>query len=161
EYVPSSLQADATAQVRLINQAEPGFVGQGDDALLDHLYIALDQFQVTAEAELEGILEYDGQQLGRRLAAQDRAFEAGGQQIGDASDMVDMDMGRNQRMNAIEGKFDIQSVCAGLALGRDFRTLKQPAVDQQAVLRVHVQLMAGASHAISRAVMENLGVVHG
>src|SRR5690606_14213887 len=78
EDVPSTLQADAATQVRLINQAEPGFVGQGDDALLDHLYIALDLFLVAAEAGFEGILQNDGQQLGRGLAAQDRALEAGG-----------------------------------------------------------------------------------
>ncbi|MNU10085.1 hypothetical protein D3C72_2570370 [compost metagenome] len=61
EDVPGALQADAANQARAFVQAEPGFVGQGDDALLDQFDVALDLLLIATEAELEGVFEHDGQ----------------------------------------------------------------------------------------------------
>ncbi|MNJ64920.1 hypothetical protein D3C77_609050 [compost metagenome] len=61
EDVSGTLQADAAGQLRLVDEAEPGFVGQGDDALLDQLEVALDLFLVAAEAQFEGVFQDDGQ----------------------------------------------------------------------------------------------------
>src|SRR5690606_1996469 len=145
EDVAGALQADAGAQLGLIDQGEPGLVGQGDQALFDELEVALDLLLVAADAEAEGVLQHDGQQLGGGLAAQDRAFEAGGQQPGDAADVVDVHVGGDQGANAVEGEVDGQVVGAGPAFDGGFRALEQAAVDQQAVLVVHVELVAGAS----------------
>src|SRR5690606_1551421 len=88
-------------------------------------------------------------------------FEAGGQQPGDAADVVDVHVGGDQGANAVEGEVDGQVVGAGAAFGSGFRALEQAAVDQQAVLVVHVELMAGASDAFPGAVVVDMRVQHG
>src|SRR3990167_250842 len=106
EDMPRALQANTTDQRLAVVQGEPGVVRQRNNALLDQFDITLDLFLVATEAKLEGIFQDDGQQLGRRLTAEYRAFEAGSQKIGNAPDMVDMHMGRDQGLDDIQREFD-------------------------------------------------------
>src|SRR3990167_2418489 len=106
EDMPRALQANTTDQNLAVVQGKPDVVRQCNNALLDHLYITLDLFLITTEAELEGIFQDDGHQLGRWLTAEDRPFKAGSQEIGNAPDMVDMHMGRDQGLDGIQREFD-------------------------------------------------------
>src|SRR5690606_39486875 len=57
-----------------------------------------------------------------------------------------------------------QPAGASAAFGRGFFALEQAAVDEQAVLLVHAQLMAGAGDAVPGTMVDDLGVhggVHG
>jgi len=62
--------------------------------------------------------------------------------------------------HAMSGNNDGRPSGSGLALARCFRSLVQAAADQQAVLGIHKQLMAGAGHAIFGAMEEDIGVAH-
>lgn len=72
--------------------------------------------------------------------------------------MVDVYMGRNQCLDGIQRKTDGQTGCSVSPIGGGLRSLEQAAIDQQAVLRIHEQLMAGAGDAVGGAVMENFWI---
>lgn len=153
EDMAGALQADAGMEFVGVRQGEPVLVRQGDDALLDERDVLLDLFLVAAETEFEGILEDDRQELRGGLAAQDWPVEAGGQQIGNAAHVVDMYVGGDQRLDGIDGELDVQPIGTSAAAGGGFRALEQAAVDQHAGALVHVQLVAGARHAVGGAVV--------
>lgn len=73
--VPGALQANPGRQAGAVMQAEPVAVGQGDDSLADR--VAFDLVPVATDVQFEGILEHDGKQSGRGVAAGYRAFETG------------------------------------------------------------------------------------
>ncbi len=83
-------------------------------------------------------------------------FEAGCQQLRNTPDVVDMHMGDNQRAHRRDIEADGLRSRARLALGSGFSALAQAAIDQQTVLRIDEQRVAGAGDAIAGAVVENL-----
>lgn len=159
EHMGSALQPHLGMQAFVIVQGEPVIVGQRDDSLLHLLEVALDLFLVTAEGEFERVLQHDGQQFGRGITAEDRPLEAGGQQIGNASHMVGMHMGNDQRVNAIQGEFNTLMV-GPRTKRRGIGALKKPAVDQQAAVLRHMQLVAGTGYPILGAMMGDVRVLH-
>src|SRR5690606_6966028 len=104
QYVTGWLQAHLAHSFVGFVQREPVAVGQGDDAFLHYPKVALQQCLIAADGKTEGVLEDNGQQLSGWLAAQDGSFEARGEQVRNASDMVNVDMGHNQRLDAFDGK---------------------------------------------------------
>lgn len=52
--------------------------------------------------------------------------------------MVDMHVGNDERLYGGQGELDIQPFCSGAPIARSLVTLKQAAIDQQAVGRIHV-----------------------
>lgn len=161
EDVAGALQADARHKRVGFDQGEPLVVRQGQQALFDPFDIARYLFVVPAEAELECVFEDNGQQLGRRLATEDRPLEPCSQQIGNPPDVVDMHVGDDQRLDGLQREFDGQLPCARPAIGGGFAALEKAAVDQQAAGRVHMQLMAGAGHTFAGAVMLDGWIAHG
>ena len=155
EDVPGALQADAQARAGRVHQGEPVLVRQGDEALLDEFQVALQGATVAGDTETEGVFEDDGQQPGGRLAAENGPLEAGRQQVGNAPHVVDVHMGCHQRADGGDVKVDVRPGGAGLAVGRDFGTLEQTAVDQQAMRVVRDQLMAGAGDAVPGTMVED------
>lgn len=93
EDMPGALQANARDQLVVLDQSEPVLMRQRHEMLLDSLEVALDLRLVAADVELEGVLQHDGQEPGRRLPAEDRPVEARGEQIGNASDVIDVHIG--------------------------------------------------------------------
>ena len=61
EDMAGPLETNTANEIVRVTQVEPGLVGQGNDALLNQLYITLDFFLVAADAELERIFQHDGQ----------------------------------------------------------------------------------------------------
>jgi len=106
------------AQSRLAgNDAVPVLVRQGDNLAADLGEEALDQRLVAGETDLEGIFENQRQQRGGGLAADNRPAKSGRQQVGDAADMVDVDVRDDQRTDTIDGEGDGQSCGAGAVAG--------------------------------------------
>ncbi len=156
QHMPRRLQAYlARAAVGFV-EGEPVIVGQGDDALLDDLEVALQLVLVTADGEPEGILQYDRQQPGGRFAAQDRPVEARCQQVRDTPDMVDVHVRHDQRLDTLDGEIQRQLIF----VPRFVVALKLPAVDQYAAVFVHPQLMTRAGHAFASAVVDEFWMLH-
>ncbi|MCY1295848.1 hypothetical protein D9M70_452080 [compost metagenome] len=159
EDVPGALQADARLQFGGVDQRVPGAVGERHEALLDEFQVVFQLLRVAAESELEGVFEDQRQQLCRGFAAEDRPLEAGGEQVGQAADVVDVHMGQQQGLERADVEVDSRLVGFAPALGGGFRALEQAAVHQQAVLGVHVQLVAGAGDAGDGAVVLDIRVI--
>lgn len=81
---------------------------------------------LATDAELEGIFKNQREQFGGRLATEDRAAKASGQERRDATDMVEMHMSDHQRLDAA----DIESQLGGIRTG--IGALLKPAIDEQA-----------------------------
>ncbi|MCY1459749.1 hypothetical protein D9M71_772470 [compost metagenome] len=80
----------------------PALERQRHDQRVDELKIAPDMCRLTADVQPVGVFQHQRQKPGRRLAAQDRPAKAGRQQRRDAPDMIKMDMGDDQRLNAAD-----------------------------------------------------------
>jgi hypothetical protein len=130
------------------------FVGQGDELAADLRQEALDQRLVAGETDLEGVFEDQRQQGGGGLAADDRPAVSGGQQVGDAADMVDVDMTDDQRAHPIDGKGDGQPISA-CAFAGGFSALEEAAVHQQGLSVGQAELVARAGDAINGAMVGN------
>lgn len=125
-----TLQADATLQVLVLDQAVPLTKG-------DRLYQTFQQVQKTryvrglaTDAEFECIFKNQREQLRGRLATEDRAAKACGQQCRNATDMVEVHMGDHQRLDAA----DIEAQRGGIRTG--IGALLKPAIDEQAGGRI-------------------------
>ncbi|CAM4154196.1 hypothetical protein PSRE111525_27885 [Pseudomonas reidholzensis] len=95
-------QADATLQVNPLDQAVPSVKGDGGDQAVQTLEKTCDVLRLAADAKPEGIFEDQGQQFGGGLAAEDRALVTGGEQCRDAADVVEVDVGDDQRADAAD-----------------------------------------------------------
>ncbi len=131
------LQPDTRLQVGGVDQAVPGAEGKRHHALLYQFEVLLQLLSVAPEGELEGVFQYQRKQLCGRLAADDWAFVAGGEQVRQATDMVHVYMGEQQRLEGADVEIDIEVVRACPAFGRGFGALEQAAVHQQAAVFVH------------------------
>jgi hypothetical protein len=136
------------------DDAVPRFVGQGDELAADLRQEAFDQHLVAGETDLEGVFEDQRQQGGGSLAADDRPAVSGGQQVGDAADMVDMDMTDDQRAHPIDRKGDGQPISA-CAFPGGFSPLEEAAVHQQGLSIGQAELVARPGHTINRAMVGN------
>jgi hypothetical protein len=86
----------------------PPAVGEGDDEAFNALQGLLDQAAVAGDADLEGVFEHQGEENGARLAAQDGSVESGGEQPGNAPDVVEMDVGDDQGADVSNRKIDLK-----------------------------------------------------
>lgn len=136
-------------------------VRQRPQALFDQLEVTLNIVLVTAEAQLESIFKDDRQQFGRRLAAVNRALEAGSEKVGNPPHMVDMHMRDDERLDGGVGELDSRLPCPGAPARRGFAALKQAAIDQQTALGIHMHLMAGTGDTVMGAVVFDGWVAHG
>lgn len=100
-----------------------------------------------------------GSSLAESSLHSDRPFEAGGQHTGNAPYMVGMHMGDDQGANAVERKLD-DLVVSPCSVRGGVGALEQAAVDKDAAVLRHVQLMTGTSYAVLGAVMGDLRVFH-
>ncbi|EXF43998.1 hypothetical protein BAY1663_03563 [Pseudomonas sp. BAY1663] len=75
--------------------------------------------------------------------------------------MVDMHVGDGQRLDGSQREFDGRMASPGATIRRSLVALEQPAIDQQATGRIHVQLVAGARNAILGAMVFDMREVHG
>lgn len=155
--MPGRLEADAAAQVVPPNHFNPLSIGLATQHRLNHANKPAGQLPVTLHAHQEGILQHGGHQHGRRLGTVHRPLEAGSNQPGQAADMVDVDVGGDQGLDAVEFEFDGQAMGSS-SLNGAFHALKQTAVDQQTVFGAQPELMAGAGNALRGAVMLDEGV---
>jgi len=90
-----------------------GGEGEGDEAptqLGEHL---LDQALIAGEADLEGVFQHQRQQLSRSGAAEDGAAVAGGEQIGQPPDVVDVHMRNDQGLDGGDREADLQVLGSG------------------------------------------------
>jgi len=153
---PRGLQPDlrvrGLSRHRLAGQVHPLPIGHGHDALAQHREHLLNEPPVARKAHLQRILQHQRQQLRRGRAAQDRPAIAGGQQVGQAADVVDVHVRHDQRLNRRHRKADLQLLGAG-AVGRRLRALEQAAVDEHGAPVGQRQLVTGAGDAIHGAVV--------
>lgn len=134
----------------------PLLEGQRHDKVTDEVEIARHLRRLAADAQLVGVFQYQRQQPGRGLAAQDRATVTRCQQRRDAPNMVEMDMGDDQGLNTL----DIKSEGGGFCTGRRITSLFQPAVDQQTGGWAEVQLVTGPGDTPGTTVMGKAGIFH-
>lgn len=85
----------------------------------------------------------------------DRPLETRRQQPWQAADMVDMDVGEDQRTKVVDWKPDSQRIVTLAAVRRDLGALEQAAVDEHAVGGVDVELVARTGNAVPAAVMRD------
>ncbi|MCY1369080.1 hypothetical protein D9M68_660150 [compost metagenome] len=74
--------------------------------------------------------------------------------------MIDIYVGGDQGLDRIQGRLDGQAFSRGFAFGRGFSTLEQAAIDQQAVLGAHQQLVAGTGDHVLGAMVRDVGAIH-
>jgi len=79
EYVAGPLQANVYPVFRGVYYGVPLVIGQWQQALFDGSQVFFDQLPVAADAELEGVFQYQGQQFGRGPGADNGPGVAGGQ----------------------------------------------------------------------------------
>ncbi len=91
--------------------------------------------------------------MGRGLGAVDRAAKSRFEQIGDAADVIDVDVRDDQCLNAIQRKID-----CGIGMQFCISTLKQAAVDQEGPFFGQMNLMTRSRYAISRTMVNDLHV---
>jgi len=118
----------------------------------------LDQPPFAGEADLERVFEHHRQQFGRGRAAEDRPAVAGGEQIGQPADVVDVHWMTRAWIGATGKRIVRRLACApsGPASAPRNTHQLQPAVDQQRAPVGEPQLMAGAGDAVDGAVVENV-----
>lgn len=148
--MPGALEADAAFEGGSSGDAVPLLVRQRDEPAADDFQEAGDLGGVVGDAEAVGVFEDEGQEFCGGFAAQDRAVEACGQECGDAADMVEVDVGDDQGLDA----GDVEADGGGLGVARGcVGALFEAAVDQQAGGGVEVELVAGAGDAAGAAVV--------
>ena len=104
---------------------------------------------VTGETYFQGILENGWQEVCGGQAAENRPFEACGNQVGQAADMIDVDVGNDQATKMFDGKGDLQ-------LFVRFFALKDPAIDQKATFLGDTQFVAGSGYTVPGAMVNEL-----
>ena len=104
---------------------------------------------VTGEADFQGVLENGWQEQGGGPAAENRPFEACGNQVGQAADVINVDVGNDQTTKMLDGKGDLQLLVR-------FFALKDAAIDQKAALFGDTQFVAGAGDAVVGAMVNEL-----
>src|SRR5690606_7326642 len=90
----------------------------------------IDQGPIPREADFQGVFQNFREHDGGRFRANDRAVETGGQQIGNATNVVNVYVGDDQGADVIDGEIDGQAL--GGAAGFGFGALEQAAVYQDA-----------------------------
>ncbi len=158
--MPGPLQPNASFQLLAVHWGEPLLVGNRDDALLNQLEVALNLFLISAKAELEGIFQHDWQEPGRWLTTENKPFEAGCKQVGDAANVVDMNMRRDHSQHALQRKLDSEPFGTGTLTWRGFFPLEQTAIYEQGMLIVHLQLIARARNVGYSTMVNDGGVPH-
>lgn len=91
EDVAGGFESEAQAGVAG-GERVPLAVGEGDGELADAVEHAGDERGVARDADLEGIFDDEWEQVGGGLTTIDGRLEAGGEQVGQAADMIDMYM---------------------------------------------------------------------
>ncbi|SEL61039.1 hypothetical protein SAMN05444515_12415 [Ectothiorhodospira marina] len=150
-----ALQAHAQVVALVLDEGVPGAVFQGHEAVVDFGEEAFDELLIAGEADLEGIFDHQGQQPGRGDGAEDGAGVAGGQQVGQSADVVDVHVGDHKRQDVVHGEGHAVLFEAVLALG--ILALEEATVDQQGPVGVQLQAVAAASDAGGAAVVGELG----
>lgn len=153
--VARGLQTNGERARVILENLVPCSVGHLDDTGADLREHAFDEAGVARKADLERVFEYFGQHQRRRRRAQDRPVEAGREELRDAADVVDMNVGDYQRAEMRDGKVDGARV--GPAAPGGFVSLKEAAVDEDAgfgpTRAVQGELVAGAGDAGDGAVV--------
>jgi hypothetical protein len=116
---------------------------------------AADQRRVAGETDLEGVFDHQRQQAGRGRRTHNRPLKPGRQQIGQAPDVVDVDVGDDQGADVGDRKLD--AVALQVAPAPGLLALEQPAVHQQGVIGIELQAVATAGHAARAAVVDDVG----
>ena len=164
EYVPGLLEADVdgvvidsvvVASARTCNHTMPLAVRHRDNARGNQLDEFLQLARVPGNTHLHRVLQHQRQQAGRRFGADDRPLEPRRQQVGNTPHVVDMHMAHHQRLDMVDGEINGELVCTGAGPG-GFCPLEQATVHQHPRATRQAQFMAGAGHAIDRAVVGNL-----
>lgn len=154
-HMPRTLKADIAEQLRGTDERMPLVVSHGNDGFLYVLEAVVYRVLVKCNAEFECIFQYQRQLPGRRLAADDQAIETRGEQLGNTPYMVDVNMADQQGLDALDREVDFKA--GGRAR---LVTLKQAAMDQQAVGNIKMKLVTGAGYALGGAAVCNSGKNH-
>lgn len=154
-HMPRTLKADIAEQLRGTDERMPLVVSHGNDGFLYVLEVVVYRVLVKGNAEFESIFQHQRQLPGRRLAADDRAIETRGEQLGNTPYMVDVNMADQQGLDALDREVDFKA--GGRAR---LVTLKQAAMDQQAVGNIKMKLVTGAGYALGGAAVCNSGKNH-
>jgi hypothetical protein len=106
EDVAGALEADADVVAFVVDEGVPGLVFERDEAAVHFFEEALDELAVAREADLQGVFDHQRQQPGRGHGAEDRAPVAGGEQVRQAADVVDVHVGDDQRQHVVHREGD-------------------------------------------------------
>src|SRR5690606_8801365 len=90
----------------------------------------IDQSTIPREADFQRVFQNFREHDGGRFRANDRAVETGGQQIGNATNVVNVNVGDDESADVIDGEIDGKVL--GGAADFSFGALEQAAVYQDA-----------------------------
>src|SRR5690554_6239444 len=90
----------------------------------------INQSAIPGKANLQGVFQDFREHDGGRFGTNDRAIKAGGEQVGNAAHVVDVNVGNHQGANVVDGEIDGE-IGGGGASGF-FLALEQAAVYQYA-----------------------------
>ena len=150
--MPGGRESDLQAR-RTVENGVPLLEVQCHDLSAYLIEKAPDEGLIASDAHLEGVFQHQRQQLGRGTTAEYGAAKAGGQEVRDAPDVVQMNVGEDQCLDAIGREGDFQPF-GTVTVGRGFRTLKQAAINQHRSAVVEDELVAGTGNAINSAVVD-------
>jgi len=127
--VPSGLPA----HLQPLADRVPVAIGQRDQTPAQLGQYLPDQPPFAGEADLERVFEHHRQQFGGGGAAEDGAAVAGGEQIGQPADVVDVDWITSAWIGATGKRIFRRLACApsGPASAPQKATQRQAAIDQQ------------------------------
>lgn len=154
-----SLETNPDPTPFLVQYGIPGFVGKRDELLTNFVQELFDQALVSGKADFEGVFDDQRQKLGGGFGAVDGPFKARGHQVGQAADVVDMDVGDHEREDAVQVEANPVLFEAVDMVG--VLPLKQTAVHEHGAAGAGDIAVAATGDAIGAAVVEKLWVVSG
>ena len=147
---PKNMARSRKTKFGVARQALPFPVGDRLDQIGDRLEQTPNHLFVASHPEPNRILEHHRQEFGSRRCAIDRTVETGFDQIRNPSNVVDVHVGEQQRIDSIERKIDLRRTPT-LRVG----SLKGTTIDQDRTRGIQMKLMARAGDTQVPAVMND------
>lgn len=122
------------------------------DQFADGLEDIGNDFFIPSDAESNGIFEHDRQELGGGGGTVDWFVETGFEEVGDSTDVIDVDVRQQKGIDAVEREVDFWGFSPFFGVA----ALKGSAIDKNGMVGVEVDLVAGTRDTEVAAVMRDL-----
>lgn len=150
---PKDMARWKKTELSIVLQRVPFAIRNWLDQFLDFFDHLGDDFFIAGNAEPDCVLEHDRQKTSGGRGAIDRLVEPRFQQVGKPTDVVDVHMGKYQRVDTVERKFDPR-----VRMESSIAALERSAIDEYGVRFRKMELVARAGDTILSTMMRDVHV---